>query len=111
MDYEIFDIESLAWPPNGGKVKLVVLGLLVPAIIAGFAARSWIQQEAWLPTKTSGWYGVHGQDALATAAAYLSAAVFMHSRWCWGLLGFDRIFQAGTILALLAFVGSMIWVW
>ena len=62
MDNDSFDIESLAWPPIGGKVKLVVLGILVPAIIAGYAARSWLQQEAWLSTKTSGWYGVHGID-------------------------------------------------
>src|SRR6478735_4258051 len=106
-----FDIENLAYPPNGGKMKLILLGIIVPATIAVIAIRAWILQEASLPTKTSGWYCVHGQDARAAAAAYLSAAVFAHSRWFWGLLGAERVFLTGTIVSLLTFVGAMIWIW
>ncbi len=43
------DIEELAYPPNGGRVNLVILGIIVPLVIVRFAGKAWIKQEAtWL---------------------------------------------------------------
>lgn len=42
------------------------------------------------------------------AAAYLSVAAFVHTRWFWGLLRAERTFQTVTLLSLLCFFGALI---
>lgn len=98
---------DLSYPPDsGGRGKLVVLGFLVPTVIAGFAVRAWVLQEAiWFGRGNSD-MELHGEAARAMAVCYLGAAVFCHARWFWGLRGSWRAFEWGTVLALLTILGG-----
>ena len=102
------DYEDLAYPPNGGSLKLLVLGIIVPGTVAYFGYQAWASQEAWWPGRGGG-VMVHGEAAQAMAAAYLSMAAFIHFRWFWGLLRAERTFQAGTVLSLFSFLIALIW--
>lgn len=100
------DIEDLAYPPNGGRVKLVVLGIIVPLIIAWFAGKAWISQEAtWFGHRGSSML-VKGDTARALAVCEFAAAAFCHFRWFWGLLPAYRVFTYGTALSMILGLGG-----
>lgn len=103
------EFENLAYPPAGGRIKLLLLGILLPAVILRIACRAWLTQEAWWPGRQGSGVTVHGESAQAIAIVYLCVAAFVHFRWCWGLLQWDRTFQAGTVCSLLIFLGALIW--
>ena len=102
------DAEDLAHPPDsGGKGKIILLGIVIPAVIGFLAAKAWITEEAFWPGKRGG-MTITDDAARAMAVCYLSVALFCHFRWFWGLLGAPRIFLAGTVCSLLAFLVSLI---
>jgi hypothetical protein len=103
------DFEDLAYPPEGGRVKLILLGLVVPGVIAYFAARAWVNQQAYWPGSRGSGMTVRGEAAQALAMAYMSIGAFMHFRWCWGLMSAHRTFQIGTVCSLLVFLGCLIY--
>jgi hypothetical protein len=103
-----YDYEDFAYPPNGGRVKLILLGLIIPGIIAYFAIRAWLTKEAYWPSRRGQGLIVHGESAQALAVVYLSVAAFFHFRWFWGLIQADRVFQIGTVCSLLTFLGALI---
>jgi hypothetical protein len=103
-----YDFDDLAYPPNGGRVKLILLGCLVPGIIAWFAINAWITQEAYWPSRRGSGMRLHGESAQAMAFVYLSVALFFHFRWFWGLLQAERVYLTGTVCSLMLFLGALI---
>lgn len=102
------DIEDLAYPPSGGRWKLVILGLVLPAVILHFGVKAWTTEEAI-------WFGhrgynlvVHGQAAKALGVTYTSIGLFCHSRWFWGLLPNFRVYEVGTVISLIGFLGGLL---
>jgi|GEM_PF-6023323 len=94
--------EDWAYPPDrGGRWNIVVLGVVLPLVIGYFAAKIWIDQEAVWPGGRRGNLKVKGDTARALAVCYLSAALFCHFRWYWGLVGSYRMFEVGTVISLL----------
>lgn len=97
-----FDFEDLAHPPeSGGKGRIALLGVILPAVIAFFAAKAWMNEEAYWPGRRGG-ATITGEAARYLAVCYLSVAAFCHSRWFWGLRGFERAFKAGIITSIIA---------
>ncbi|MBK1830101.1 hypothetical protein JIN77_05170 [Verrucomicrobiaceae bacterium R5-34] len=101
------DLNTLSDPPNGGVFKLVLLGVLLPGWIMYHASEAWLNESAI-------WYGqstdvtLSGPAARAMAIVYGGVALFCHFRWFWGLQGYYRTWEIGTIVALLGFVGGLI---
>lgn len=100
------EMEDFSHPPSGGRVKLVLLGILLPAAIV------WYGVDAWISGQTV-WFGegntdleVKGPTAKSLGVAYASVGLFCHFRWCWGLLPIYRVFEIGTVLSLLGFLGG-----
>lgn len=43
------DFEDLAHPPSGGWLKMIILGIIVPGIVACYGYQGWNSQEiGWL---------------------------------------------------------------
>lgn len=100
------DIENLSYPPTGGRVKMVLLGGVLPLLIAYFAAKAWIDQEAiWFGRGNSD-MTVKGDAARAMAICYLASALFSHFRWFWGLLPSYRVFSIGIVLSMILGLGG-----
>ena len=104
-----FDSEDFAYPPSGGRNKLVLLGILLPGFIAWHAAHAWIARVAYWPSRRGAGIVIHGEAARAMAVLYLSVALFIHFRWFWGLLQKDRAFLSGTVGSCLLFLGALLW--
>ena len=106
-DYDSADeVESLSYPPSGGRVKLILLGLVLPLVIGYFGIRAWITEEAvWFGNRNSN-ITVHGRAAQALAVTYVSAALFCHFRWYWGLVPVYRVFEIGTAVSLIGVIGG-----
>ena len=103
----VTQVDTLSDCPNGGKVKLSILGILLPCYIIYHAVIAWVNELAT-------WYGrnsdmeVIGNTARSLAVAYASVAIFCHVRWFWGVLGRYRVWELGTILSLLGFLGGLV---
>ena len=69
----------------------------------------WTSEEAWWPGNRGSGVMAHGEAAKALAVLYMSVSAFVHTRWCWGLLGYNRMFETGTVISILGILGSMIW--
>lgn len=100
------DIEDLSYPPSGGRVKMIVLGILLPMVVGYFATRSWIDQEAV-------WFGrggadmtVKGDAARSLAVCSFAAAAFCHFRWFWGLIPSYRVFGIGIAISMIVGLGG-----
>lgn len=101
------DAEDLSYPPSGGRIKLVLLGILLPLAIAYFGVKAWVTEEAvWFGQGNSNII-VHGQTAKALAITYLSTCLFCHVRWFWGLIPVYRVFEMGTVVSLLGILGGI----
>lgn len=95
------DIENLAYPPSGGRLKLIALGVLLPTTIASYAVRAWILEEAiWFGQDGSS-MDLTGEAARSLAFCYVAVAMFCHFRWFWGLVPSYRIFSIGIVLSML----------
>lgn len=62
------DIEDLSYPPSGGRVKMILLGLLLPLMIGGYASKPRMGQEAV-------WLGRGGADMIVKGEAARALAV------------------------------------
>jgi len=101
------DAEDLSYPPSGGRTKLLLLGILLPLAIGYFSVKAWVSGEVvWLGRGNFDTI-VHGQTAKALAVAYFGVCLFCHFRWCWGLIPNYRVFEIGTIVSLLGFLGGL----
>ncbi|MEI6656143.1 MAG: hypothetical protein WCP45_15370 [Verrucomicrobiota bacterium] len=103
------DFEDILNPPNGGRVKLVLLGILLPLIVAYFGIRACITEEAICYYRHSGAIVEHGRAAMALGVTYTSVGLFGHVRWFWGLLPAYRVFEIGTVISLLGISGGLCW--
>ena len=99
------DILNLSYPPSGGRLKMVFLGLLLPAWIAFHAWKAWTSREAiWFGDGTE--MDVTGDTARAMAVCYLATALLAHFRWFWGLWPSFRVFEIRTILSIILGLGG-----
>lgn len=105
------DFEDLAYPPHGERLKLILLGVLIPGLIAYFAIDAWAEQQAYWPGGRGGGRGmtVRGEAAQALAVAYLSIGAFLHFRWFWGMLQADQTFRIGSVCSMLTFLAALLW--
>ena len=101
--------EDLAYPPTGGRLTLVLLGIVLPGVIAYFGVKAWVLEEAYWPGNHGNGVIIFGVAAQAFAVTRLSVACFCHFRWCWGLLGYDRVFEVGTAISVIFFLVSMVY--
>jgi len=101
------EAEDLSNPPSGGRLKLILLGVVLPMVIGYFSVKAWVNEEAiWFGSRGHDMV-VHGQTARALAVTYLSVGLFCHFRWCWGLIPVWRVFEIGTVVSLLGFLGGL----
>ena len=72
-----FDFEDLAHPPESGeKAKLLLLGILLPVVIAYLAAQAWVHETAYWPGRGTRGVNITGDAARYLAVCYLSVATF-----------------------------------
>ena len=99
------DIESWAYPPSGGRMKMILLGIVVPMPICYYAVHAWIIQEAtWLGRGED--MIVKGGAAQALALYYFAIAAFFHFRYFWGLWPAYRVFEIGIVLSMMVGLGG-----
>lgn len=101
------EVADISYPPTGGWLKMIILGIILPFIIVYFGHKIWVTEEAvWFGQRDSR-MTVHGKTAIALAVTYFSAAFFCHCRWFWGLIPIYWIFEFGTVISLLGIVGGL----
>lgn len=102
------DTEGFAYPPTGGRIKLIVVGIILPGIVAYYGVNAWLSEQAYWHGRGGG-VTVRGESARAMAVLYMSVAGFIHFRWFWGLIQAERVFRIGMFSSLLIFLGALIW--
>ena len=86
---------------------MILLGILLPLVIGYFGVHAWLTEEAiWIGRGNSNMV-VHGPTAKSLGMAYTSIGLFCHFRWFWGLLPVYRVFEIGTVISLLSFLGAL----
>lgn len=103
----VTDAEGLASPPNGGRVKRVVLGIALPLGLISYAIQIWLSGEAYWPGRGGSGMRVTGDAARAMSVGYTFLASFSHFRWFWGLVPHYLVFRVGTTISLLGFLGGL----
>ena len=102
------EAEDLSYPPSGGWVKMVLFGIILPAIVVYFGFQAWITEEAvWFSSRNSSDLDVRGKTAKALGVVYASVGLFCHFRWFWGLIPVYRAFEIGTTISLLGVLGGI----
>ena len=100
------EAENLSYPPSGGRVKMVLFGIILPIVIVYFGVQAWITEEAiWFGRRGSD-MDVRGKTAKALGVIYASVGLFCHFRWFWGLIPVYRAFEIGTTISLLGILGG-----
>jgi hypothetical protein len=101
------EMEDLSYPPSGGRVKLVLLGILLPALILHTGLTAWFSEEAvWFGQGNSD-IEVKGATAKSLGVVYSCVGLFCHFRWCWGLVPVYRVYHTGTVVSLLGIITGM----
>jgi len=103
----VSEIEDLSYPPTGGRVKITILGILLPLLLAWFASKAWIDQVATWPGHRGSSMVVKGDAARAIAVCKFAAALFCHFRWFWGIVSTYRVFTIGMVVSLILFLGGL----
>jgi hypothetical protein len=99
------DIEELAYPPDsGGKVKMALLGIILPIALACYAGWGFAKESFYVPER--GGEIIHGTAAKWLALCHFGAAATAHFRWWWGLLPSYRIFTWGSTLAMILWISG-----
>jgi hypothetical protein len=98
--------ENFAYPPNGGRGKLITLGIILPIGVLIYAVHIWITKEAYWPGRHSSGMSVTGDTARAMSVGYTFLSLFCHFRWCWGLIPHYLAFRIGTTISLLGILGA-----
>ena len=101
------EAEDFAYPPNGGRGKLITLGIVLPIGLMIYAAHIWMTKEAYWPGRRSSGMTVTGDTALAMSVGYAFLSLFSHFRWFWGLVLHYLTFRMGTAISLLGFLGAL----
>ena len=101
------EIEDLSYPPTGGRLKIIVLGILLPMLLAWFASKAWIDQVTTWPGNRGHGIIVKGDTARAIAVCKLASALFCHFRWFWGIVSSYRVFTVGMVVSLVLFLGGL----
>jgi hypothetical protein len=83
------------------------LGGVIAAFFMYLGIQSWTSESAVWFVKRGPNIVVHSHSAKAFAIAYSSVGFFFHFRWFWGLLPSYRVFNLGTLLSLLGFIGGL----
>lgn len=104
-----YDFEDFTYPPAGGRVKLILLGVVVPGVFAYWGAHAWITEQAIWPGRRGSNITVYGDAAQAMAIMHFSIAAFFNFRWMWGMMQFYRVFEIGTAVSLLSFLGGLLY--
>lgn len=101
------DAEDLSYSPSGGPMKMWLLGVGLALIPVSYGVHCLRTGHATLFGQNSD-LDVHGSGATALAIAYLSAGLFIHAHWFWGLLPrCEAVSYVLKILATLIFLGSL----
>lgn len=100
------EAENFAYPPGGGRGKLIALGIILPVGILIHAGNIWITREAYWPGQHGSGMTVTGDAARAMGAGYAFLGLFCHFRWCWGLIPHYLTFRIGTTISLLGILGA-----
>ena len=86
-----------------------LLGIALPMISGpNYASRAWIAEEAIWFARHGSDEVVHGQTAKSLAVSYLGVGLFCHFRWLWGLVPIPWVFEVGTVVSLICFIGGLV---
>jgi hypothetical protein len=105
-DNTLPDIIDLSHPPEtGGRVKIVLLGIILPLAAIGYAWHGWQLGKVWMPGKNGG-ADITGLAAPWMALSYAGAGLAAHFRWFWGLISTYRVFEWGTSVSLIVWIAG-----
>jgi hypothetical protein len=107
------DAEWLGYPPEGGRVKMWLLGVGLTLVPIGYGIRGLYNGQMTLIGKHGANLELHGAAATAMAISMIAVGVFIHFHWFWGIHQKLSPFSAiGKILSATVFIGSfgyMMW--
>lgn len=105
------EAEDLAYSPDGGLVKMWLLGVGLALIPVVYGIRCLFSGHALLLGQNDSELDATGPTAVALAIAYIAVGIFIHAHWFWGLLPKREIVSyALKFLAVLVFLGSLVYV-
>ncbi|HEY1663166.1 MAG TPA: hypothetical protein VGI03_12170 [Verrucomicrobiae bacterium] len=100
------DAEDLAYPPSGGRVKMLLLGIGLALLPVGYGIHCLLIHQTVLPGQ-DGDLDVHGSGAVALAISYIAVGVFIHAHWFWGLLPkLEFVSYPLKFVSVVVFLGS-----
>ncbi len=102
------EAEDFAYPPNGGRVKMAILGIALPLGLLAYAIQIWISGEAYWPGQRGSGITVTGDTARAMSVGYAFLSSLSHFRWFWGLVPHYLAFRIGTTISLIGFLGAVV---
>lgn len=101
------DAEDLAYPPNGGRLTMWLMGVGLALVPVGYGIRCLFTGHAILFGRNQD-LDVTGSTATALAIAYIAVGIFMHAHWFWGLLPkFEIVSNILKFLTVLVLLGSL----
>ena len=100
------DAEDLAHTPSGGPGKMWVLGIVLALVPVGYGIYCLRTGHALMFGQNQD-LDVTGSAATALAVAYISAGIFIHALWFWGLHAKgESMSYLLKLLSVLLFLGS-----
>jgi hypothetical protein len=100
------DAEDLAYPPTGGRGKMLFLGIILALVPAGYGIYCLRTGHALMFGQNAD-LDVTGSAAVALAIAYMAVGIFIHAHWFWGLRPKgESLSYLLKIFAVLLFLGS-----
>ena len=101
------EAEALSGSACGGPIKMWLSGMVLAAIPVVVGIRGIMSGHAVLPGRGRGNLHVAGTAAIALSIAYISAGIFIHFHYFWGLHeALYRWSEIGKIVAVTAFLAS-----
>ena len=101
------DAEDLAYAPSGGRVKMLLLGIVLALVPLGYGVRCLLTGHARFFGERGSHLDLYGSAAIALAIAYIAVGVFIHAHWFWGLHPkLEPLSYLLKILAVLTFLGG-----
>ncbi len=100
------DAEDLAYPPSGGLVKILLLGIGLALLPIGYGIYCLCTRQTSLLGQNDD-LDVYGSAAVALAISYIAVGVFIHAHWFWGLLPkLESVSYILKFLSVLVFLAS-----
>jgi hypothetical protein len=101
------DAEDLAYAPEGGRVKIWLLGVGLALIPIIYGIHCLITKHATIFGSRGTDLDVHGSGAVSLGIAYISIGVFIHAHWFWGLhQKLESLSYLLKFVTVLVFLGS-----